>query len=195
MASMCWVPTGKVSKMPGYDSDKRWFCDKNPNKEPPCGPGWPGWRWDQARGASLGRAYNYAHVSSTYLGMYQAAVYDKLTTIQPRVWYLTRAYKTIVAMAYQASWYSHQGLMDGTNFWTILTALQDEGMTKEAAEVVSIMENRTMKGIINQCRYYSCQPEDTTEECAIAKNQTGGIVDRGIDKPGCVSSQATHRCL
>ena len=27
-------------------------------------------------------------------------------------------------MAYQASWYSHQGLMDGTNFWTILTALQ-----------------------------------------------------------------------
>ena len=31
--------------------------------------------------------YNYAHVSSTYLGMYQAAMYDKLPTIQPRLWY------------------------------------------------------------------------------------------------------------
>lgn len=40
----------------------------------------------QARAASLGRAYNYAHVSSTYLGMYQAATYDKLATIKPRVW-------------------------------------------------------------------------------------------------------------
>ena len=35
--------------------------------------------------------------------MYQAAEYDLLKTIRPRIWYLTRAYKTIVAMAYQAS--------------------------------------------------------------------------------------------
>lgn len=213
MASMFWVPSNESDKMPGYDYDERWFCDQDATKGKDCEKGWPGWRWDQARGASLGRAYNYAHVSSSYLGMYQAAVYDKLQTIQceiqlispppfhklrtfwadigcvgfdrPRVWYLTRAYKTIVAMSYQASWYSHQGLMDGTNFWTILTALKDEGMTAEAAEVVSIMENRSMKGIVNQCRFYSCQPGDTTEACVIAKNQTGGIVDRGNDKPGC----------
>ena len=129
MASMFWVPTGNESKMQGYDYDPLWFCDKTGTE---CPPGWPGWRWDQARGASLGRAYNYAHVSSTYLGMYQAACYDKLPTLKPRVWYhrqlcvpfrlpllilflapryLTRAFKTIVAMAYQASWYSHQGLM------------------------------------------------------------------------------------
>lgn len=90
-----------------YDYDPRWFCDRDTPKD--CEPGWPGWRWDQPRGASLGRAYNYAHVSSQYLGMYQAAEYDLLKTIKPRVWYLTRAYKTIVAMAYQASWYSSQG--------------------------------------------------------------------------------------
>merc|ERR1740117_237774 len=105
MASMFWVPTGNESQMPGYDYDPEWFCDKKPvpGAGPKgCGAGWPGWRWDQARAASLGRAYNYAHVSSTYLGMYQAATYDKLATIKPRVWYLTRAYKTIVAMAYQA---------------------------------------------------------------------------------------------
>ena len=117
--------------------------------------------------------------------MYQAAVYDKLQTIKPRLWYLTRAYKTIVAMSYQASWYSHQGLMDGTNFWTILTALEDEGMAEEAEEVRSIMENRTMLGVHNQCRFYSCQPADTTAECEKARNETGGIVDRGTDRPGC----------
>ena len=168
MASMFWVPTGNESKMPGYDYDPRWFCDKTDSCEA-AGPGWPGWRWDQARGASLGRAYNYAHVSSTYLGMYQAAIYDKLPTIRPRLWYLTRAFKTIVVMSYQASWYSHQGLMDGTNFWTILVALEDEGMAAEAAEVRSIMENRTMLGVRNQCRFYACQPADTTAQCAEAR--------------------------
>ena len=183
MASMFWVPTGNESLMPGYDYDPRWFCDKDKTKD--CEPGWPGWRWDQARGASLGRAYNYAHVSSSYLGMYQAAVYDKLDAIKPRLWYLTRAYKTIVAMSYQASWYSHQGLMDGTNFWTILTALVDEGMEKEAAVVREIMENRTVTGVRNQCRFYACQPEDLSAECEVARNSTGGIVDRGNDKPGC----------
>lgn len=68
MASMFWVPTGNESRMPGYAYDRRWFCDLDKTKD--CPPGWPGWRWDQARGASLGRAYNYAHVSSSYLGMY-----------------------------------------------------------------------------------------------------------------------------
>jgi len=179
MASMFWVPTGNESKMPGYDYDSRWFCEKD------CPSGWPGWRWDQGRAASLGRAYNYAHVSSSYLGMYQAAVYDKLPTIRPRVWYLTRAYKTIMAMAYQASWYSHQGLMDGTNFWTILIALENEGMSKEASDVVEIMRQRCMTGVHNQCRFYSCQPTDTSAECVLARNKTFGIVDRGVDKPGC----------
>ena len=182
MASMFWVPTGNESNMPGYDYNPLWFCDKSGTK---CPPGWPGWRWDQSRGASLGRAYNYAHVSSTYLGMYQAAIYDKLKTIKPRVWYLERAYLTIVAMAYQASWYSHQGLMDGTNFWTILLALEDEGLTKEAAVVREIMENRTVSGVHNQCRYYVCAPGDTSVECVNAKKNTGGIVDRGVDRAGC----------
>ena len=54
-------------KAPGYDYDERWFCDKDTTKD--CPSGWPGWRWDQARAASLGRAYNYAHVSSSYLGV------------------------------------------------------------------------------------------------------------------------------
>lgn len=129
-------------------------------------------------------------MSSSYLGMYQAACYDKLVTLKPRVWYLTRAFKTIVAMAYQASWYSHQGLMDGTNFWTILIALQDEGMKDEAAAVIEIMKSRAITGVHNQCRYYACQPGDLSTECAIARGNkthpgTNGIVDRGTDRPGC----------
>ena len=88
-------------------------------------------------------------------------------------------------MSYQASWYSHQGLMDGTNFWTILLALEDEGMKEEAAVVREIMSNRTLTGVHNQCRFYACQPGDLSRECEVAKNSTNGIVDRGNDKPGC----------
>ena len=75
MASMFWVPTNASTeqRMPGYDYNASWFCTAD------CPPGWPGWRWDQARGASLGRAYNYAHVSSVYLGMYLAAANYEVT--------------------------------------------------------------------------------------------------------------------
>ena len=151
MASMFWVPTNLSTepKMPGYDYNASWFCTAD------CPPGWPGWRWDQARGASLGRAYNYAHVSSVYLAMYLAAAnYDALNTTKPARWYLTRAYRTIVAMYKQASWYVHQGLMDGTNFRTVLLALRDEGMQGEADVVEEIMRNRTLVGVGNGCRYY-----------------------------------------
>ena len=60
--------------------------------------------------------------------------------------------------------------MDGTNFWTVLVALQNEGMAKEAAEVEEIMRNRTVIGVHNQCRYY------------VVNNV---IHDLGNDKPGC----------
>jgi hypothetical protein len=67
MASMFWVPTSAAEpKMPGYDYDPRWFCDRDTPSD--CTAGWPGWSWDQPRGASLGRAYSYAHVASQYLG-------------------------------------------------------------------------------------------------------------------------------
>ena len=172
MASMFWVPTNVTTekKMPGYNYNASWFCDSTGQ---PCPPGWPGWRWDQARGASLGRAYNYPHQSSVYLAMYLvAANYDGLTTLKPAKWYLTRCYKTIVAMYYQASWYAHQGLMDGTNFRTILLALRDEGMTQEADVVEGIMRNRTLLGVENQCRYYC---PDGPAHCT----------DRGPTYPGC----------
>ena len=82
-ASMFWVPTNLTTErpMPGYDYDPRWFCDAH--DPPDCPHGWPGWRWDQARGASLGRAYNYPHQSSVYLAMYLAsAVRDDVLPIQ-----------------------------------------------------------------------------------------------------------------
>lgn len=35
-------------------------------------------------------------------------MYDRLPTLKPRLWYLERAYKTIVAMFYQVhTWYTH----------------------------------------------------------------------------------------
>jgi len=96
--------------------------------------------------------------------------YEGLSTAKPALWYLTRAYRTIVGMWNQASWYSHQGLMDGTNFRTILECLQDEGMKEEANHVEEIMRNRTVVGVTNKCRYY------------VIDNV---IHDRGAAYPGC----------
>ena len=174
MASMFWVPTNLTTeeKMPGYDYDPRWFCNYGNQT---CPPGWPGWLWDQARSASLGRAYNYPHQSSVYLALYLASAnYDLLATRHAPRWYLTRAFETVVAMFYQASWYSHQGLMDGTNFRTILLALRDEGMDKEASVVEDIMRNRTLVGVVNKCRYYVPPGRPFA--------QAG---DRGPSYPGC----------
>lgn len=152
--------------MPGYDYNQSWFCTAD------CPPGWPGWRWDQARAASLGRAYNYPHQSSVYLAMYLvAANYDGIKTLKPARWYLMRAYKTITAMFEQASWYAQQGLMDGTNFRTILIALRDEGMLAEAKEVENFMRTRTLIGVDNRCRYYAPPGKP--------------IGDRGTEYGGC----------
>lgn len=131
-ASMFWVPTNRTAEppMPGYDYNASWFCTDA------CPPGWPGWRWDQARAASLGRAYNYPHQTSVYMAMYRATTgYDRLASTHEPLWYLRRAHRTIVGMFTQACWYSHQGLMDGTTFRDTLGALRDEGLHAEADEV------------------------------------------------------------
>ena len=73
----------------------------------------------------------------------------------------------------------------GCYIWSILLALEDEGMKDEASVVREIMSNRTLTGVHNQCRFYACQPGDLSIECEVAKNTTNGIVDRGRDKPGC----------
>lgn len=104
--------------------------------------------------------------------MYLAAAnYQGLATVHPPQWYLRRAYRTIVGMYTQASWYAHQGLMDGTNFLTILRALRAEGLRDEATVVESIMRNRTIVGVENQCRYY------------VPPGLPAG--DRGPAYPGC----------
>ena len=177
--------------MPGYDYNASWFCTKD------CPPGWPGWLWDQARAASLGRAYNYPHQNAAYMAMYAAAAnYDGLTTAHPPRWYLERSYRTIKAMYYQASWYAHQGLMDGTSFRDTLRALRDEGMDAEAADVEQIMRNRTLVGVENQCRYYvpptaaapaaAVQSRPLASIPGYAAPADGAVIhDRGNRYPGC----------
>ena len=195
MASMFWVPTNTTLEppMPGYDYNQSWFCTKD------CPPGWPGWRWDQSRAASLGRAYNYPHQNSVYMALYHASRnYDLLKTAHAPTWYLNRSYRTIKAMYYQASWYAHQGLMDGTSFRDTLQALRDESMHYEADEVEGIMRNRTLVGVENQCRYYvtptaasanAARIHATTPLAAIpgyAAPPEGAVIhDRGNKYPGC----------
>ena len=98
-SSMFWIPlpTTNETGEPGYDYPAADFT---------------GWIWDRARGASLGRAYNYPHQVSSYWAMYHALRdNDKLTASQPWHWYLDQAARTITGMWAQARWYSQQGLM------------------------------------------------------------------------------------
>jgi hypothetical protein len=75
-------------------------------------PGWNytyddthGWTWDRARGASLGRAFNYPHQTVVYWSMYRALrSSDKLHASQPASWYLEMAGNTIMGMQNTAKW-------------------------------------------------------------------------------------------
>ena len=77
--------------------------------------------------------------------------------------------------------------MDGTNFWTILKALKDEGMTDEAAVVEQIMENRTLRGVENVCRFYAPP--------GVPVPGPGDPGDRGPAYPGCHWYLAENRTL
>lgn len=77
--------------------------------------------------------------------------------------------------------------MDGTNFWTILKALKDEDMTDEAAVVEQIMENRTLRGVENVCRFYAPP--------GVPVPGPGDPGDRGPAYPGCHWYLAENRTL
>lgn len=112
---------------PGYDAD----------------PGSWSWAWPAQEADRLDRSYNYPHVAAAHWALYRLARYHPgLLKVHDWRWYLQHAYLTVTAMDRDAKLYSEFGLMVGDVFVDILTALEKEGWTQQAADVQRIMRAR-----------------------------------------------------
>ena len=110
----------------------------------PAGEDWTTWTsWKQKDADDLGRAYNYPHVAIAHWVLYRTARnHPGLVTRHDWRWYLDHAYLTVAAMMRDAPHYAQFGLMEGDVFVDILTDLQREGMTRQAADMERLMRGR-----------------------------------------------------
>lgn len=111
---------------------------------------WSSWEsWTKEEAYATDRAYDYVHVAATYWALYRSGrAYPQLLTKHSWDWYLNQSYSTVMsAMSQDASgnWlvgYSTDGLMGETVFGSLLTDLQREGFTDEAAALEGKMAAR-----------------------------------------------------
>lgn len=100
--------------------------------------GVPDWHTLRSEGnLSIGRGYDYPHIIVMYYGMYQVARYHpEVTTALTANEYLQRAWGTAMALwSYGGSQATEVGLMNEVVIPDVITALNTEGMTNEAAEL------------------------------------------------------------
>jgi hypothetical protein len=99
--------------------------------------------WDKKQAESVGRSYNYPHVSAAHWAMYRLARnHQGYVTQQNWRWYLENAYQTAIAMIDKAPTYVMHGHMEGTIFILILNDLKAEGLTEMANELQLAMKVR-----------------------------------------------------
>jgi len=103
-----------------------------------------GWSsWDQEEAESVGRTYNYPHVTAAYWVLYRLARnYNGLVTHHPWQWYLEQAYQTATAMVRYAPYYARFGVMEGTVFVLLLEDLKREGWRRQAGTLEALMRLR-----------------------------------------------------
>ncbi|WP_200919867.1 DUF5695 domain-containing protein [Duganella sp. Leaf126] len=109
-----------------------------------AGTDWRTWTsWSKKQADDLGRAYNYPHVAIGHWVLYRLARnHQGLVTRHDWRWYLEHAYRTTVAMMRDAPEYTQFGMMEGDVFIDILSDLQREGLTAEAADMQRLMQQR-----------------------------------------------------
>jgi hypothetical protein len=105
---------------------------------------WTTWTsWKKEATEAVDRSYDYPHVAALHWVMYRLARNRVgLVTNHPWDWYLTRAWKTGVAMTEHAPHYAQFGQMEGTVFLEILRDLRREGWTAEADAFEAKMKAR-----------------------------------------------------
>jgi len=105
---------------------------------------WTTWTsWKKEATEAVDRSYDYPHVAALHWVMYRLARdHTGLVTNHPWDWYLTRAFKTGVAMTERAPHYAQFGQMEGTVFLEILKDLRREGWTTQADQFEARMKAR-----------------------------------------------------
>ena len=112
---------------------------------------WTTWTsWKKADAESIGRGYNYPHVVAAYWSMYRLARnHSGLVSNHPWDWYLEQAYQTTKFTFSRSAnnrrrvGYVELGLMEGDIFLAVLQDLKREGWAEKAADVESLMKERT----------------------------------------------------
>ena len=122
---------------------------------------WSAWPLKEAN--SVGRSYNYPHVTAAWWVMYRnARNYKGLVISHPWNWYLENAFYTAMAMVKQAPYYAQFGQMEGTIFYLVLKDLQAEGMKEMADTLEAAMKKRAIHWSTLKYPFGSEMPWDST---------------------------------
>lgn len=119
--------------------------------------------WPKKEASSLGRSYNYPHVTAAYWVLYRLARYHSgLTTSHDWQWYLNQAYHTALAMVQLAPYYAEFGQMEGSVFYLVLKDLKAEGLQTDAGELEAVMKKRALHWKSLKYPFGSEMPWDST---------------------------------
>ncbi|WP_163709327.1 DUF5695 domain-containing protein [Mangrovibacterium lignilyticum] len=119
--------------------------------------------WPKKEAISVGRSYNYPHVTAAYWVMYRLARnHVGLTTQQDWSWYLEQSFHTAMAMVNLAPYYAQFGQMEGSVFLFLLKDLQAEGFSDMAAELEEAMKTRATHWASLNYPFGSEMPWDST---------------------------------
>lgn len=119
--------------------------------------------WPKKEAMSLGRSYNYPHVTAAYWVLYRLARYHSgLVTSHNWEWYLQQAYHTAMAMVQHAPYYAEFGQMEGSVFCLVLKDLKAEGLQTDAGELEAVMKKRALHWKSLKYPFGSEMPWDST---------------------------------
>lgn len=131
----------------------------------------PGETWNKSAAYLIDRTYDYVHVSALYWGLYRAGrTHPGILTLQNATWYLMQAYNTVLFANSNSSDgtpitdYANVGLMGETVWGQLLSDLQAENNTAEAAEMTKIMRRRQQLWASEEDPYGSEMAWDSTGE-------------------------------
>jgi hypothetical protein len=119
--------------------------------------------WPKKEAMSVGRSYNYPHVTAACWAMYRLARnHTGLVNQNDWSWYLERAFHTAMAMVKLAPYYAQFGQMEGSVFLFLLNDLKAEGFSGMAAELENAMKARATHWASLNYPFGSEMPWDST---------------------------------
>ena len=160
--------------------------------------------WHQLRtnnNLSIGRGYDYPHIIAMYYGMYRVAKFHpEVTTVLSAQEYLQRAWGTAMAMwSYGGGQATQIGLMNEVVIPSVIDALQNEGMTSQAASLRSDWETKVAYYVSGSANLFGSEYafdatgfESQEAYAKYALQHVGASAAMGSANPAAFSQQATQ---